>query len=521
MSAKNNNKNLLSSWKEIAAYLDMDERTCRRWEKKFDLPIHRLDKTPKSRVFAYREELDGWLQTRLSSATEKKKGKGKAAWWRKSLIIALPLIAVAAVAMYFLLLKSAEAPKREGVPQSSGRLTLEDNDIVTTEFSQTGRLRVWRKDSSDSFSEVWRIEPVSHACVAVGNVDDKRDCEIVAPGICQDVKDKSGRRTSSFRIFINVYKQGKKDWWKTTYYSPPECLYVENNPEISEIAIGDVDGISGNEVVLMTVNGLGILKYDEELEEFKLMKARYSFLEDTHLAMKSLVVKNIDDDESDEILIAAERWSEDGLEPNIGYILVLKVRDGWPQLTKSIEIDANFQYQSLRAGDVIPGGYPEILASGYRKHNDLWNSYIIGLNSQGDKVFDMPVFLQGDYRYRAIHLAVGNIAPHQGWEVVIGDHSIEGLKCFFWDGSKLVESSKYPIAEYFAPTNVFISGDSQKKDSMSDVIVSGFTNDSQYAGQFYLGIFNFDQGFFPIWERMGGAKGDMRVSYAAVAKKHE
>lgn len=521
MSAKTNNRNLLSSWKEIAAYLDVDERTCRRWEKKFDLPIHRLDKTPKSRVFAYKEELDGWLQTKLSNATERKKAKGQAGLWRKVSLAALPVIAAAALVIYFFVLNTPEEPKPSGVPQSTGRLTLEDNDLVTTEFSPAGRLRVWRKDSPDSYKEVWRIEPVSHACVAVGNVDNKRDCEIVAPGICQDVKDESGRRTSAFRIFINVYKQGKKDWWKTTYYSPPDCLYMEKNPEISEIAIGDVDGISGNEVVLMTCNGLGILRYDEDLEEFKLMKARYSFLEDSRLIMKSLVVQNIDDDESNEILIAADRWTDDGLEPNKGWVLIFKVEDGWPQLVKSIEVDANLQYQSLRVGDVIQGEYPEIVTPGYRNHNDLWNSYIIGWNSQGEKVFDIPVYLQGDFQYRAIHLAVGDIAPSQGCEVVVGDHDIEGLKYFCWDGSKLVEGSKYPVAENFAPTNVFISEGDKGRDSKGDVVTCGFTTDRKYAGRFYLGVFDFDQGFFPKWERIGGDKGDMRVSYVAVAKRRE
>ena len=56
-------KNLLTSWKEIATYLGRDVRTCLRWERKFGLPIHRLDpKSDKSRVFAYKEELDRWLR---------------------------------------------------------------------------------------------------------------------------------------------------------------------------------------------------------------------------------------------------------------------------------------------------------------------------------------------------------------------------------------------------------------------------------------------------------------------------
>jgi hypothetical protein len=60
--------NLLTSWKEIAAYLGRDVRTCLRWEKKFGLPVHRLDPvSEKARVFAYRNELAAWLQQSKTS----------------------------------------------------------------------------------------------------------------------------------------------------------------------------------------------------------------------------------------------------------------------------------------------------------------------------------------------------------------------------------------------------------------------------------------------------------------------
>ena len=66
-------ENLLSSWKEIAAYLDCNVRTCLRWEKNHGLPVHRIDPTSRSTVFAYTEELDEWLVqiTRDKSARQK------------------------------------------------------------------------------------------------------------------------------------------------------------------------------------------------------------------------------------------------------------------------------------------------------------------------------------------------------------------------------------------------------------------------------------------------------------------
>jgi hypothetical protein len=51
---------VLSSWKEIAEFFQIDVRTCQRWEKAFGLPVHRLDGSPRSRVLAYMDELTEW-----------------------------------------------------------------------------------------------------------------------------------------------------------------------------------------------------------------------------------------------------------------------------------------------------------------------------------------------------------------------------------------------------------------------------------------------------------------------------
>jgi len=56
------NKDRLSSWKEIAAFLGCDVRTCLRWEKERGLPVHRLDGGSRSRVFAQKAELEAWMK---------------------------------------------------------------------------------------------------------------------------------------------------------------------------------------------------------------------------------------------------------------------------------------------------------------------------------------------------------------------------------------------------------------------------------------------------------------------------
>jgi hypothetical protein len=51
--------------KEISVYLGKSIKTCRMWEKKFGLPVHRInEKSFKARVFAYKKEIDQWFQKR-------------------------------------------------------------------------------------------------------------------------------------------------------------------------------------------------------------------------------------------------------------------------------------------------------------------------------------------------------------------------------------------------------------------------------------------------------------------------
>jgi hypothetical protein len=54
----------LESWKEIAAYLERDVSTVRRWEKQEKLPVHRCLHQERSSVYAYPGELDSWKGTR-------------------------------------------------------------------------------------------------------------------------------------------------------------------------------------------------------------------------------------------------------------------------------------------------------------------------------------------------------------------------------------------------------------------------------------------------------------------------
>jgi len=54
----------LESWKQIAAYLQRDVRTAKRWEKSEGLPVHRHAHQARSSVYAYPSELEAWRADR-------------------------------------------------------------------------------------------------------------------------------------------------------------------------------------------------------------------------------------------------------------------------------------------------------------------------------------------------------------------------------------------------------------------------------------------------------------------------
>jgi hypothetical protein len=58
-------KKILESWKEIASHLKRSIATYQRWEIELGLPIHRMDGTPRARVFAYADEIDRWMVEKL------------------------------------------------------------------------------------------------------------------------------------------------------------------------------------------------------------------------------------------------------------------------------------------------------------------------------------------------------------------------------------------------------------------------------------------------------------------------
>lgn len=72
----------LRGWKEIAAHLNVSERTVKRWEVERELPIRRLAGGARGVVIAYSNELDAWLlsSSQLAPASDVSVGEDDQVW---------------------------------------------------------------------------------------------------------------------------------------------------------------------------------------------------------------------------------------------------------------------------------------------------------------------------------------------------------------------------------------------------------------------------------------------------------
>jgi hypothetical protein len=104
-NASNNQR--LSSWKEIAKYLGRDIRTCWRWEKTLGLPVHRVDpESSKSRVYAFKEDLDDWLKQKELVSHDLKKALRHGSFWRSASYFLIPVLGAAVLIIFFAIRRS-------------------------------------------------------------------------------------------------------------------------------------------------------------------------------------------------------------------------------------------------------------------------------------------------------------------------------------------------------------------------------------------------------------------------------
>jgi len=97
------NKDILDSWKEISQYLNRNRRTCQRWEQNLRLPVHRFDTdSSHSKVFAYKSEIEEWLQEQTNCKEIQKKSLFENKWAVTGFVFVSALILIIFAYSFFI-----------------------------------------------------------------------------------------------------------------------------------------------------------------------------------------------------------------------------------------------------------------------------------------------------------------------------------------------------------------------------------------------------------------------------------
>ncbi|MEN8154404.1 MAG: tetratricopeptide repeat protein [Acidobacteriota bacterium] len=161
MDYKRENTERLDSWKEISLYLDRSEKTCRNWATSLGLPIHRIGKSPKARVFAYKNELDTWLKEIDDSKIAEKGGNKFSIPVKAITILSLTIIIVISVLLIIkrkpaLVISPVDPGTRPTLAvvdfeNKSGDKELDNwrdafSELLTIDLSQSRYIKVLRSD---------------------------------------------------------------------------------------------------------------------------------------------------------------------------------------------------------------------------------------------------------------------------------------------------------------------------------------------------------------------------------------
>jgi len=515
------NGEILTTWKEIAAYLKSGVRTCVRWEAKNGLPVHRQEGAPKSRIYAYKQELDDWFKSRLGNGTIVPIQEAGKASRLKYLFFSIPAVLLIAAGAFLILRDGKGMPEKKaatGVPESRGAMSMLAGDIVEGEFAADGIMRIWREKGDGTYFEAWRIEPVRHTSLVIGNVDLEPDLEVVAPGHCRETYEKEGQAATRIRFFLNAYKIDFKNWWKTTYYDQARCVFEKDNYEFTEIAVGNIDGGPENEIVLVTAHALSVFRYDPAVGEFKLVCSKDSFPENVRPLFRSLRLVDADNDGKPEILATANEGEEANVTENKGWLFVLGMKNNRLEVRQVVPLPGISSVHSLREGDIIPGGPKEIIFPLCKKEKGLWFSSIVGWNATGGFVFEKSIDELGSSRASMVFLDVGDlISANPGDEIVVARHDPNELLAYTWDGANLAAGPKYPLDHRLRISGVQVGGSKKDPRRQASVLVYGGSDEEDHAGRFYLERVNFTGGFYQGWRRSGGENGELPISFASYA----
>lgn len=516
MGTDNQNDNLLSSWKEIAAHLKAGVRSCIRWQKEAGLPVYRAGEGKNSRVYAYKNELDAWLRQRGRVQNIRPVGRRRPRI-RKIMLVALVLVVLLSLISIFFLKISA--------PRDAFRLA--DFSIITVEPDGVGRLRVWGFRRPDDFRNIWSVatsktNTVKHSSVAMGDIDGDGLAEVIVPAYAKAKFVRGEKESVFYKIFLNIYKQGKKGIWKSTFYSDGDCLWEDSQFWMNEVALANVDHDPANEVILKSATGLAVYKYLPGPDEIKMTAIIPSFKAKQGIFLNSVAVGDLDGMPPSEIVVSANLFVP-GKPLSSGMIFVVQVQNKGLEVVKSISVDAILTRNSLRMGNVLPGNNMEFFTTGYRRKSGELEGFLLGWDAAGERIVDLPIPESRSDQIPSAKLAIGDLTFEAGEDIVVIQNRPSALLLYSWAGEKLELIKKAPLDDPTIGLNDIRIADTDG-DGRNEIIVGGAARvvSDKTIPHFFLGVFGYsqtDHGIEPRWMYAGGEREDREVWSIALGKR--
>jgi hypothetical protein len=512
------NGNLLSSWKEIGAYLKCTVRSAIRWEKERGLPVHRSKEAPGTRVYAFKAELDDWLRQQALRPAAPSESRPVARSTRKALLIAIPVLALG-VAAVLLLRKGDRGP--DGPPHDSF-------SIITSQSQGTGKLRIWEPENAAGYRTTWEVSTspkntVMHTTIAAGDIDGDGRPELACPTAFRRTYYKGEEKSLYYCIFVNFYKDGVEGIWKTTFYSESDFLWEVSDYKRNEILVENIDANPAAEIVLKTATVLGVFRYDAAAGEIKLTDNLIGFLKDKRLLLRSVTTVPGRTPGTKALVVSAnETDPASGLpEPGSGWILFVERGETGLEVVKSIPVDAGLQDFSLRAGDLSGRGEWGVYTTAVRRAGEANQSYVLGWDLEGRKTIDVAIPGEtGDTPLGAM-LAIKDISFEPGEDILVCAWPKRLLLYSLEDGGlKLKADQELETPGAFVNSIGF--GDLDK-DKYLDIVVGGGITPAEGSDTPYflevLGYRTSVSDFFSKWKTSGGEKGERAISWLIVSRR--
>jgi hypothetical protein len=512
------NGDILSSWKEVAAFLKCSVRSCIRWEKEAGLPVHRTLDARGSRIYAHRAELEAWLRARPQPSEAPIKRGTKLEKLIKPALLLVPLSALVLVVLLLV------RPGRGG-----GNFRLAKFSILTGEPHGVGRLRVWGSREPSEFRAIWEIESskantVRHGTLAVGDIDGDGRSEVVVPAFAKAVFSRGEKQATYFKIFLNLYKQGTAGLWKTTFFSDGDCVWEEGAFSMNEVAVANLDRDPAAEIILKTATEVAAYDYIPRSGEVRQTDLVIPVVNGVKLMLQSVAVADLDGMDPPEIVVSANDLisSQPGrMDGGNAWLFVVGNRQGVLQTVKTIPVDAILVPKALRSGRVLGRGLDELYATAVRRRAGQYQTYLLGWNAQGEKIVDLLIPDSVSNEASFPRLALADLTFDPGDDVVLALQR-NRLLVYSGDGAGLALRVDYRVPSPDGTINSVTAGDADG-DGRPEIVVGGsYRTKSEEEGRFYLEVLAFDAlsaEVRPRWKRVGGSKDESEVSVVAIGRR--